>query len=58
MASKLGTDQEKIQLRMVNGAVADGEVPTRLPRELGLLVDVMDSAKDFNNRVIYAVVVA
>ena len=43
---------------MVNGAVADGEVPTRLPRELGLLVDVMEYAENFNNKVINAVVMA
>jgi len=58
VASKLGTDPKKIQLRMVNGAVADGEVPMRLPRELGLLVDVMEPAENFKNRVINAVVVA
>ena len=58
VASKLGTDPKKIQLRMVNGAVANGEVPMRLPRELGLLVDVMEPAENFKNRVINAVVVA
>ena len=54
---KLGVDQEKIQLRRVSGE--DGEqVPRRLQRDEGLLVDVMDNAQDFNNKVIHAVVVA
>jgi len=59
VASKLGTDQGKIQLRMGNVANGgDGEVPRRLTRGWGLLVDVLDSAGDFNNTVIHAVVVA
>ena len=57
VALKLGVDQEKIQLRRVSGE--DGEqVPRRLQRDEGLLVDVMDNAQDFNNKVIHAVVVA
>ena len=51
----MGIDPERIQLRMddvVNGG--NGEVP----REGGLLVDLMDTAEYFNNRVFYAVVVA
>ena len=57
VALKLGVDQEKIQLRRVSGE--DGEqVPRRLQRDEGLLVDVMDNAQDFNNKVLHAVVVA
>jgi len=54
---KLGTDPENIQLRtgnVENGA--ETEVPRRLPRDEGQLVDVMESAEHFNNRVIRAVV--
>ena len=57
VALKLGVDQEKIQLRRVSGE--DGEqVLRRLQRDEGQLVDVMDNAQDFNNKVIHAVVVA
>ena len=59
MAAKLGTDERKIQLRM--GKVANGgdcEVPGRVSKDRGLVVDVMDNAEDFNNKVIHAVVVA
>ena len=57
MSSKLGTDPENIQPRMGNVENgAETEVPRRLPRNEGQLVDVMESAEHFNNRVIYAVV--
>ena len=55
MASRLGTEERKIQLRL--GNVANGGAG-EVPRDGGLLVDVMDSAGDFRNRVIHAVVVA
>jgi len=55
VASRLGTEEGKIQLRL--GNVANGGAG-EVPRDRGLLVDVMDSAGDFKNRVIHAVVVA
>ena len=59
MAAKLGTDERKIQLRMGKVAIGgDCEVPGRVSKDRGLVVDVMDNAEDFNNKVIHAVVVA
>lgn len=55
VASRLGTEEGKIQLRL--GNVANGGAG-EVPRDRGPLVDVMDSAGDFRNRVIHAVVVA
>jgi len=59
VAAKLGTDERKIQLRMGKVAIGgDCEVPGRVSKDRGLVVDVMDNAEDFNNKVIHAVVVA